>query len=156
VLYPAFLALLLLVQPAPGSALERFFVGATEGAGTVQIMLSGRHAVRDRSRGRMDAHGALVLDQIVDEEGKPSRRRSWRLVRSGGNRVTGTISDARGPVAGEITGTTLHLRYRMTEGPSVEQWITLDAGGRSARNKMVFHRFGMKVATMESVIRKVE
>jgi hypothetical protein len=155
-LYPVFLALLLLAQPAPGSALERFFVGATEGAGTVQVMLSGRHAVRDRSRGRMDAHGALVLDQVVDEEGKPSRRRSWRLVRSGGNRVSGTISDASGPVAGEISGNVLHLRYRMTEGPSVEQWITLDPGGRTARNKMVFHRFGMKVATMESVIRKVE
>jgi hypothetical protein len=155
----AFVALLLLQAahpPAPASALERFFVGSTEGTGTVQIMLSGTHSMRDRSRGRIDAHGALLLDQVVEEEGKPARRRSWRLVRAGANRIGGTISDARGPVAGEINGDSLHLRYRMADGPTVEQWITLQAGGRTARNKMVFHRFGMKVATVESVIRKVE
>lgn len=146
--------------PAPaaspaGAALERFFTGTTEGSGTVRIALSGSHRVRDRSRGRME-RGALIIDQVVEEEGKPARRRSWRLVRSGGNKVAGTISDARGPVAGEVTGATLHLRYRLAEGPSVEQWITLQPGGRSARNRMVFHRFGLKVATVETVLRKVE
>jgi len=140
----------------PGSSLERFFVGATEGSGTVKIVLKGRHAIRDRSRGRMDAQGALLLDQVVEEQGKPPRRRHWRLVRAGGNRVTGTISDVRGQVAGEIEGNSVHLRYRMKEGPSVEQWITIQPGGRSATNRMTFHRFGMKVATAETVIRKVE
>ena len=157
----AFLLLAAVPAPAaapaaqPGSALERFFIGATEGSGTVQVVLSGRHKVRDRSRGRMDAAGALLIDQVVEEEGKPPRRRSWRLVRAGGSKVGGTISDAKGAVQGELTGDALHLRYRLAEGPSVEQWITLDPGGRSARNRMVFHRFGMKVATVETVIRKV-
>ena len=142
--------------PAPvGSALENFFIGRTEGSGTVNVILSGRHAVRDRGRGWRDRSGALRLDQIVEEEGKPARRRSWRLVRAGGNRITGTISDARGPVAGELAGNTLHLRYRLTEGPSVEQWITLQPGGRSATNRMTFRRFGVRVATVESTIRKV-
>jgi hypothetical protein len=112
--------------------------------------------MRDRSRGRMDSSGALLLDQVVEEEGKPARRRSWRLVRQGGNRVTGTISDVQGAVRGDISGETLHLRYRMKEGPSVEQWITLQPGRRSARNRMTFHRFGVKVATVDSVIRKVD
>jgi hypothetical protein len=153
----AYLAFLLLAPAAaPATPLERFFVGATEGSGTVQVVLSGRHTMRDRSRGRMDADGALLLDQIVEEEGKPARKRSWRLVRSGANRITGTISDARGPVAGELSGNSLHLRYRMAEGPTVEQWITLQPGGRTATNRMTFHRFGMKVATVESVIRKAE
>jgi hypothetical protein len=141
---------------APGSALEKFFIGATEGSGTVQVVLSGRHSVRDRSRGRMDSAGALIIDQVVEEEGKPARRRSWRLVRAGGGKVGGTISDAKGPVQGEIIGNALHLKYRLAEGPSVEQWITLQPGGRSARNRMVFHRFGMKVATVETVIRKID
>jgi hypothetical protein len=122
----------------------------------VEIAMSARHGLRDRSRGRMDSGGALIIDQVVEEEGKPARRRTWRLVRSGSNRVSGTISDVRGAVAGEIAGNTLHLRYRLKEGPSVEQWITLQPGGRVASNRMTFHRFGLKVASVSSEIRKVD
>jgi hypothetical protein len=152
-------AALLLTAAAPaqapaGAALERFFTGVTEGSGTVQVIASGKHAVRDRSRGRMES-GALIIDQIVEEEGKPARRRVWRLVRGDGNAVTGTISDARGAVAGKVEGATLHLKYRLAEGPSVEQWITLQPGGRTARNRMTFHRFGFKVATVDTMVRKV-
>ena len=150
------LALLLFAPPTTGSAIESFFIGTTEGAGHVDVLLSGRHAMRDHGRGRIDGEGALILDQIVEEQGKPARRRLWRLVRTGGNRVTGTISDARGKVAGELSATSLHLRYKMKDGPSVEQWITLQAGGRTASNRMIFRRFGLKVATVESEIRKVE
>lgn len=142
--------------PPAGSALERFFVGRTEGAGTVTILVSGKHKVRDRAVGRIDKAGALLLDQVVEEEGKAPRRRAWRLVRAGGSRIGGTISDAKGPVAGELAGNVLHLRYKLQEGPSVEQWITLQPGARAATNRMTFHRFGLKVATVESVIRKVE
>jgi hypothetical protein len=152
----AFLGFVLLAQASPGSALERFFVGRTEGTGTVHVIVSGRHGVRDTSRGRVDRSGALVLDQVLEEEGKPARRRTWRLSRTGTGGVTGTISDARGPVSGDISGNTLHLRYRLAEGPSVEQWITLQPDGRTAINRMTFRRFGLRVATVETVIRKVE
>jgi hypothetical protein len=154
--FSIFVALLLLAPAQPGAALEQFFIGATEGSGTVSVIMSGRHGMRDRARGRLDSSGALLLDQVVEEEGKPARRRSWRLARSGANGITGTISDARGPVKGDISGDTLHLRYRLVAGPSVEQWITLQPGGRTASNRMTFHRFGLKVATVESVIRKAE
>ena len=150
-------ALLLAAAPAAAaSPLERLFVGTTQGSGTVDPIVGRRHAVRDRGQGRVAPDGALVLDQLVEEEGKPPRRRTWRLVRAGGNRITGTISDVRGAVSGEISGTGLHLRYRLKEGPSVEQWITLQPGGRTARNRMVFHRFGLKVATVETEIRKLD
>jgi hypothetical protein len=145
---------LLLAMQAPGSPLERFFVGRTEGSGTVHVIMSGRHGVRDRSTGRMQG-STLVLDQVVEEEGKPARRRTWRLTRSGGNAVSGTISDARGPVTGELNGNTLTLRYSLTEGPSVVQTITLQAGGRSARNRMTFRRWGVNVATVETTVRRV-
>jgi hypothetical protein len=146
---------LLLLQAPPGSALERFFVGRTEGSGTVHIIMSGRHAVRDRATGRMQGN-TLVLDQVVEEEGKPARRRVWRLTRAGGNAVTGTISDARGPVTGTVSGNTLHLRYRMNDGPSVEQSITLQPGGRTATNRMTFRRFGLNVATVETTLRRID
>jgi hypothetical protein len=118
--------------------------------------MSGKHAVRVRSHGRMDAGGALILDQVVEEEGKPARRRTWRLVRAAGNRITGSITDARGPVAGDVAGNVLHLTYRTVDGVSVEQWITMQPGGRSARNRMVLRKFGMKVATVEEAIRKTD
>jgi hypothetical protein len=156
------LAALAAAAPAPaqapaaaGAAFERFFTGITEGSGMVKMVLTRAHAMRDRAKGQME-RGVLVLDQVVEEEGKPPRRRIWRLVRSGANGVSGTISDAKGPVTGSATGSTLHLKYRMAEGPSVEQWITLQPGGRAATNRMTFHKFGLKVATVASTIRKVD
>ena len=151
-------ALLLLAAAPPGASPgpEEFFVGRTEGVGVVSVIMSGRHGVRDRSRGRIEPGGVLVLDQIIEEEGKPARRSSWRLVRSRGNRSTGTISDARSPVTGEVAGNVIHLRYRSGEGPVVEQRITLQPGGRTATNRMIFRRFGLTVATLESTIRRVD
>ena len=135
---------------------EQFFVGRTEGEGRVSVMLSGSHAVRAHSRGWMDRAGALVIEQVVEEEGKPARRRSWRLVHSGANGLTGTLSDADGPVTGDVAGNVLHLSYRSNEGPYVEQWITLSPNGRTASNRMTFRRFGLGVATLEETIRRAE
>lgn len=149
----AFLGLLLLGQT---SSPEQFFVGRTEGQGTAHVILSGHHSVRHRGHGRVGRDGALLLEQVVEEQGKPPRRRTWRLVRAGPNRFTGTISDARGPVTGEVRGNVFHIRYRSVEGPSVEQWITVQAGGRTASNRMTFRRFGVQVATMEETIRRVD
>jgi hypothetical protein len=121
------------------------------------MIMAGSHKVRDRSRGHLDRTGALILEQIVEEEGKPARRRSWRLARAGGNRIAGTISDAIGPVTGEIAGNVLHLKYRAREAnAAVEQWITLHPNGRSASNRMVFRKWGLKAATLESTIRKLD
>jgi hypothetical protein len=151
------LLLLSLLGVSPSSAPEHFFVGRTEGAGTVQMIMAGSHKVRDHSRGRLDKSGALVLEQVVEEEGKPTRRRSWRLARAGGNRISGTISDAVGPVTGEIKGNVLHLKYRAREANAqVEQWITLHPNGRTASNRMVFRKWGLKAATLESTIRKLD
>jgi len=155
-IFRAILALLLVAAGPAAFAPEQFFVGRTEGVGTVQVIMSGKHGVRVQSRGRIDRGGALLLEQVVEEEGKPRRIRSWRLVRSGANQITGTLSDARGPVTGEVTGNVLHIRYRATEGPAVEQWITMLPGGRVARNRMIFRKFGMKVATVEETIRRVD
>lgn len=154
----AFLGLLLFtaMQGAAPAGPEHFFVGRTAGSGIVQIMFAGKHKVGDRSTGRIDASGALLLDQIVDEEGKPARTRSWRLARSASGGITGTISDARGPVTGEIRGNILHLRYRSAEGPSVEQWITVNPDGRTASNRMTFTKFGIQVATLTSTVRRLD
>ena len=158
-----FVLLLAAAAPAPAaaptatSAPEKFFLGRTEGSGTVSMTFTGSHKVRDVSTGRLDKSGALILDQLVYEEGKPARRRAWRLARAGGNRVSGSISDAIGPVTGDISGNVLHLRYQAKEASAqVEQWITLHPGGRTATNRMVFRKFGFKAATLASTIRKLD
>ena len=150
------LAALLSASPAP-TAPEHFFLGRTEGSGTVQMIMAGSHKVRDVSRGRLDKSGALILDQVIYEEGKPARRRTFRMVRSGPNRISGTISDANGPVTGDIRGNVLHIKYQTrAEKAQVEQWITLHPGGRTASNRMVFRKFGFKAATLNSTIRKLD
>lgn len=154
---PALLSLLFLVQaPAAAHGPEYFFVGRTESTGSVAVVMSGRHAVRDHSRGRIERGNILVVDQNVEEQGKPARNRIWRLMRTADNRITGTISDARGPVTGDVSGNVIHLRYQSAEGPNVEQWIALAPGGRTAQNRMVFRRFGVTLATVESVIRRLD
>jgi Protein of unknown function (DUF3833) len=147
------LAYLLLVQ-TPGAGMEQFFVGRTQGAGTAHVIMSGSHGVSDRGRGWMEGT-TLVLQQVVQEQGKPARSRTWRLTRAG-NRISGSISDARGPVQGEVNGNVVRLRYSSAEGPSVEQWITFNAGGRTASNRMVFRRFGVEVGRLEGTIRRVD
>lgn len=151
----AMLGLLLLQATPQLSAAERFFIGRFQGTGTVHIIFSGRDNVRDVGRGRMEGN-ALVIDQVVLQEGSEPRRRHWRLTRAGPNRFTGTITDVRGQVRGEINGNVLHLSYRSTHGPWVEQYITLNPDGRTAQNRMTFSRFGIRVATLESTIRRMD
>jgi len=151
----ALLGLLLLQTTPQLTAAERFFIGRLEGNGTVNIIFQSQQTVRDISRGRMEG-GTLVIDQIVQQQGTAPRRRQWRLTRAGANRFTGTITDVRGAVTGEIAGNVLHLSYRSAQGPYVEQWITLHANGRTAHNRMTFRRFGIQVATVEEVIRRLD
>ena len=58
-------------------------------------------------------------------------------------------------MTGDVRGNVIHLSYQ-SEGPAVEQWITLDPGRRTARNRMVYSRMGMTVATVDTVIRRVD
>ena len=153
---PAILSFLLLVQGATAQGPEHFFVGRTVSTGTATILMNGTHAVRDRGQGRIERGNVLVLEQVVEEEGKPPRARTWRLVRRADNRVTGTITGVQGPVTGDVRGNVIHLSYQSSEGPAVEQWITVDPGRRTARNRMVYRRMGVQVATVDTLIRKLD
>ena len=151
---PALLSFLLLAQASQGP--EHFFVGRTTSTGTATILMQGSHAVRDRGRGWIERGNVLVLEQVVEEEGRPPRARTWRLLRRADNRVTGTITGVQGPVTGDVRGNVIHLSYQSSEGPAVEQWITVDPGRRTARNRMVYTRMGMTVATVDTFIRRLD
>jgi hypothetical protein len=148
------LALLILFQPET-NGLERFFNGRTEGRGSVKIMLSGTSAIQSVGNGRIEPNGTLVLDHVVRQAGEPERRRTWRMRRVSTGRYSGTISDGRGPVTGEIHGNRFHVTYRTKDGYGVDQWLTIDRGGRTASSRTTFSKLGVTVATAEERITKV-
>jgi hypothetical protein len=145
-----------LASPTPVFAAEQFFAGRTRGEGSLKIMLRGAEAIRVEGQGRIDADGSLVLDQVVRRGARPPETRQWRFRRAGPGRYAGTLSDAAGPVAGEVRGNRLYLTYPMKGGVRAEQWIYLQPDGRTALNRMTLTKFGMTVGRIDETIRKVD
>jgi hypothetical protein len=132
-----------------------FFSGRTEGTGRIKIVLRAGEAIRVEGRGRMEGD-TLVLDQSVTAGTKPPKPRQWRIRQIAPGRYTGTLTDAKGAITGESFGNRLHLTFTTKSGFSVEQWLTLAPGGRSAQNRLIARRFGLTVATLDETIRKLD
>jgi hypothetical protein len=144
-----------LTAAAPLFRPEQFFLGRTEGRGTIKEAFSSRYGFAQVGIGRLDGDGTLVLDQQVKREGKPQEHRLWRMRKLKDGRYTGTISDARGPVTAEVAGNCLHLRFTIARGGfQAEQFLYLQPGGQSALNRMTLKKFGVTVATIEETIRR--
>ena len=142
--------------PAPaGRAFDpvAFFTGRTTGQGFLKKAFSARQATRVTGSGRVEG-GALLLDQTVAIAGEPTRQRHWRLRQAAPGRWSGSISDAKGPVAASAAGMVLTIRYTSDEGMGVAQTVTLAPDGRSARNRMKIRKFGLTVATIDETIRR--
>lgn len=140
--------------PAPSFDAIAFFTGRTEGAGRLKIAMRAARPVAVHGSGAVDPDGTLVLTQLVEEGGGPPRRREWRVRRTAPGRYAGTLTDAIGPVAGVATGDRLRLTYRMPGGLAAEQWLTLAADGRSARNVLTVRKLGVVVARLaETIVR---
>jgi hypothetical protein len=138
-----------LAAPAPQPRFDplAFFAGNLEGQATLRIAFRSPVAVRVHSSGRVGPDGALLLDQRVEQAGKPARVRHWRVREVTPGRYAGTLSDADGPVSGETTGNRLHLRFP-SNGGQAEQWLTLAPDGRSADNLLIVRRFGVTIAAL--------
>lgn len=134
---------------------ERFFAGRLDGVGTLEILLHAPTTTHVTSVGRVGADGILLLDQRIEQQGKPARDRQWRIRSLSDGRYTGTLTDASGPVTGEVEGNRLHFGFPMKGGARVDQWLTLSADARVAQNHLVVRKFGVRVATLEETIRKL-
>jgi hypothetical protein len=163
----ALAALLLAAAPAPlaAQAMEappprfdplRFFTGATEGRGTLRIVLHHARDVRVHGTGHRDPDGTLVLDQQVVQHGRPATHRRWRLREAAPGRYTGTLTDAAGPVTGEVAGRRLHLSYRAKGGVRIDQWLDASPDGQVAHNWLRARKLGVVVAHLDETIRRVE
>lgn len=146
---------LLLAAATPTFDPMRFFNGQTRGDGQLKVVLRAHVPISVRGSGRMEGE-TLVLDQAVTEGTKPPRTRQWRLRRTSTDRYAGTLTDARGPVTGEVDGNRLHLSFTTDKGIKVQQWLTLAANGRSADNRLEARKFGLKVATLVERITRID
>lgn len=133
---------------------KAFFTGRTTGEGVLRVVLSRPRAVHVVGNGHLDADSSLVLDQRLEEAGRPPSTRSWHLRSVSDARFSGTLSDAKGPVVADVHGNLLHIRFTAKRGLAVEQWLYLQPGGETALNRMVARKFGIVVATLRETIRR--
>jgi len=111
--------------------------------------------VVDSVGGRGD-RGDFVLLDTVREEGKPVRTRKWIMRPVGSNRFTGSLTDATGPVDVTVNGRQATIRYTMKGGLNVIQQMELQADGRTLSNHVVVRKFGLKFASVDGTVRKLD
>ena len=133
----------------------RFFEGRTEYTSTVKVIARKPYHSRTIGIGEITPDGALYLIQRIDEDGKKTSNRSWRIRQVGPGRFTGTMSDARGPVVVEQVGDRYRFRFKMKGSIAIEQWLTPLPDGRSARSRLTIRKLGVKVGSSDGMIRKV-
>jgi len=146
-------------EPAPQSSFrpDLFFAGRTRGAGTIVTAMSSRpKQLSVEGVGSIAPDGLMTLDQAVTIDGKSSLRR-FAIRRVSANAWQGTLSDAQGPVRGEVVGNNLRLHYRLKDrGMLMNQLLTLQPGGRTLRNRGVVTLYGMRVARIDETIEKLD
>ncbi|WP_010216429.1 DUF3833 family protein [Sphingomonas sp. PAMC 26621] len=138
--------------PVPVFDPVAFFAGHTEGKGRLSVILRRHTPTLVEGYGVAPGAGQIDLEQDVRVGvGKPTHR-TWHLRRIAPDRYAGTLSDAVGPVTGEVTGNRLHLQFAMKHGLHAQQWLDLQPGGQTARNRMVVTKFGVPVASVDETI----
>jgi hypothetical protein len=160
------LAAVALAACAPASALPAdptakfdpvaFFLGRSHGDGTLRKLLGKPARISVDSVGRRERDGTLVLDQTIKVGTKAPSTRRWTMRQIGGSRFTGSLTDAAGPVSIEVAGPRATIRYRMKGGLDVSQQLALQPGGRTVLNRLSVRKFGIRVATLDETIRKLD
>jgi hypothetical protein len=131
-----------------------FFSGASHGTGTISIVFKGTQPLHVTSLGHPDGHGGILLDQTVHQGSDAPKNRRWDLRPISATMLTGTLTDASGPVTGSVSANALTLAYPMKGGLNATQTLVLQPGGRVLLNHMVVKKFGFTVATIDERITK--
>jgi hypothetical protein len=153
------LAIALLLAAAPADAAfnpVEFFRGRTHGEGTLKIILQASKHITVDSVGRTEKDGALLLEQVVHEPGKPARIRHWRLRQVAPDRFEGTLTDASGPVRVTVEDNdAIRIRYTAKDHLEFDQLLTA-VSATEVRNRTRVKRFGIVVAHFTESIRKLD
>jgi hypothetical protein len=142
--------------PPPALDMTAFFSGRTHTENVLKIVFKRpARLVVDSVGGRGD-RGDFVLLDTVREEGKPVRSRKWIMRPNGPNRFTGSLTDATGPVDVTVSGRQAVIRYTMKGGLKVVQQMELRADGRTLSNHVDVRKFGLKFASVDGTVRKLD
>ena len=142
----------------PGPALDPilFFTGNSRGEAALDQIFQPRRHVSVSSMGLPSGKGALLLLQRIAIDGQPPTSRSWLIRRIGKGHYAARLSDADGAVAVDPVGSAIRIRYTMKAGASVEQWLVPIGGGRAVDNRLSISKWGIEVASLHEVIRKLD
>jgi hypothetical protein len=154
------LALVLLIASSASAALDvesplQFFKGTTESVGTLKVTMHKTAATHTVSRGEINTDGSLTMVQQVFDEGRPPRIRRWLIREVSPDRFIGTMSEAVGPVTIEHVAKRYRMRFKISGGISVEQWISPRPDGKSATTTMTARKLGFVVASSTASLRKL-
>ena len=151
----------LLAIAAPASAerppfdIEAFFTGRTHAENDIKIIFHAPHKLVVDTIGRREGDEFVQID-TVREQGKPVRMRKWVTRQVGPGHYRGTLSDATGPVDITVGGDVATIRYTMKGGLSIFEQMRLQPDGRTLSNHVDAKKFGLKFATVDGMIRKLD
>jgi hypothetical protein len=153
----ALLAFAAVAADRPKLDMTAVFTGKSHADNVIKIALHSPHKLIVDSVGGRNKEGEFVLIDTVREEGKPERKRTWVMRAAGDNHFTGQLSDADGPVDIVVNGNNATIRYTMKDGGlKVVQQLQLQADGKTLANHVVAKKFGIKFATVDGTIRKLD
>jgi hypothetical protein len=143
-------------DPTPKLDMLAFFTGKTHAENVMKIVLKKPARLVVDSIGGKGDRGDFVLIDTVKEEGKPERTRKWVMKQVSPGRFTGSLSDATGPVDVTVDGDEALILYTMKGGLKVRQEMKLLPDGKTLSNEVVVKKFGLKFASVEGRIRKLD
>jgi hypothetical protein len=133
-----------------------FFAGKTHADNVIKIAFHRPHKLIVDSLGGHNKEGDFVLIDTIQEEGKPVRKRTWVMRPVGTNHFSGSLSDATGPVDVVVSGDSATIRYTMKEGGmKVVQQLKMQRDG-TLSNTATARKLGIKFATVDGTIRKLD
>ena len=132
-----------------------FFSGRTHAENVLKVAMKRSEKLIVDSVGRKEGDSFVLIDRVREGD-KPVRTRKWVMKPAGPNRYTGTLSDATGPVDVRVNGNRATIQYVMKGGLRVRQEMELHADGRTLSNRVQVRKFGLKFASVEGKIRKVD
>ncbi len=139
--------------PAPAFRPEEFFAGVTRGEGILEKRFGVNRSFHVSGTGHLERDGTFVLVQTVTyADGVAGERREFRLRRVTETEYAGTLTGASGPVWARVDGNAFHVRYKMKRAMAMEQWIHLQADGRTALNRATVRLLGVPVARVSETI----
>ena len=145
-----------LAVTAPSFDPIEFFAGHTEGTGRLKVMLSQTRSVHIQGDGHVGQDGSLMLVQHIEQQGKADRTRRWSIRSTGPGTYGGELTDAIGPVFATASGNVLRLHFIAKGGLHIRQWLALEPGGHAVHNHLVVRKLGIRVATLDETIHKLD